>query len=386
MSLESSSIFAPAQHLAMTLMMNKVDKNSVYFRFSSEGKEVQKIEFYGKEIAVGDLKQAIADKLTLPKLDLQLVNEATNEVYKKDGKMLPRNIVVTIRRCPLQKSKRPSVVHVENVDVWDNMALKEEAASKAAMRDGRIEKHNIPEAYLCPLCRDLFSDPHIALCCGRSACKQCLRQQTPSGGREASAESVASCPICGAACTNAAVPNPRLAATVSSLNLDYFVLPNSSANKQDVKLEQVKKEEPLEKVEHGPVANIALPVEPSSQPPSGRTGNVSSPDAFLAFPWPPTKSRASPLMSVAPVVQPPSPSPPAGFPGAAGTFMSPPGLPPGMSVRPCMLSQEQFLAWQQSLREPSSYSDSASEERESRRRRRGRGHRERVRRQRSRVD
>ena len=93
--------------------------------------------FYGKEIAVGDLRHSIAEMKKLPKasrsletcsdcqVDLQIVNGSTgeagfktsehgfSEVYPRDGHLLSRNVIVTVRRTPIQTQKRPQVLNLE---------------------------------------------------------------------------------------------------------------------------------------------------------------------------------------------------------------------------------------------------------------------------------
>eukprot|EP00933_Yihiella_yeosuensis_P016024 TRINITY_DN13836_c0_g1_i3.p1 TRINITY_DN13836_c0_g1~~TRINITY_DN13836_c0_g1_i3.p1 ORF type:complete len:300 (-),score=57.54 TRINITY_DN13836_c0_g1_i3:12-911(-) len=253
--------------------MSKLDKNNVYFRFAHENNGVEKITFYGKEIAVGDLRQAIAEKKHVPKIDLVLVNESTKEVYERDGAMVSRNVSILVRRTPVQTKNKslPAVVHVGGHDAWANMPAEPLPKKKEELPPPPPDKKSpCPPEYLCPVCRCLFKGPSIAPCCGRSACASCFKE----GGES-------SCPLCSRELAEhqQPIPNKRLADIVASLDLDYFEIPGAS-------------------------------------------------------------QQAAPVALAAPV----APAPAAPWPHAA--------LPPpsAMTVRPCMLSPEQFHAWQQSIR------------------------------------
>eukprot|EP00419_Tripos_fusus_P089314 CAMPEP_0172843040 /NCGR_PEP_ID=MMETSP1075-20121228/31174_1 /TAXON_ID=2916 /ORGANISM="Ceratium fusus, Strain PA161109" /LENGTH=310 /DNA_ID=CAMNT_0013687251 /DNA_START=80 /DNA_END=1012 /DNA_ORIENTATION=+ len=291
---------------------SRLDRNSVFFRFASEGNVVEKVEFSGREIAVGDLKQAIAERKSLPKFDLVLVNEATNEVYERDGAMLLRNVRVTVRRTPLQSSRKPALVTIDGEDVWDKM--QEQSGDKQeARRDEPIQRRACPAAYLCPLCCNIFKNPSIARCCGRSACSTCFADSTSD-----------SCPLCSKPWVEETKPihNPRLADSVASLNLEYFVLPKEAA----------------------------LKVEESSQPQDISLQPTSAAAPVLS----PRVAGPELVPAAAPVSQPP---------------WLPPGLlPPGATLRPCMLTPEQFHNWQQSQKCDRDTSSSESERRKLRRR------------------
>lgn len=285
------------------------DRTSIYFRFASEGNAVEKVEFHGREIAVGDLKQAIAEKKNLPKFDLVLVNEATNEVYERDGKMLPKNMIVTVRRNPLHNSKKPAVLKVENFDIWST--LKEAKKPLLALEERpAIKRSACPPEYLCGLCNDIFRDAHIARCCGRSACAVCFERRKDC------------CPLCTRAWEpdTTPIPNPRLADSVAALDLDYFILPKCAKKEEDIS-------------DAGTTAS-----SPQSDPDSGH-----APEVGLA--------AAAPLAHQ---------QPPRVYHGRP-----PPLLPAGFTLRKEMLSQEQFHAWQASLR-----SRSSSSSRNDRRKRR----------------
>jgi len=320
---------------------SRLERNSVFYRFASDA-TVEKIEFDGREIAVGDLKQAIADKKSLPKFDLVLTNEATNEVYTRDGAMLPRNMSITVRRTPPQNSKRPAVVHLEHDDIWSRMVTriipkKEETETQQLVRKA------CPPEYLCPLCCDLFEDPHIARCCGRSACSRCFSEHDAKV-----------CPLCMNTMREdgTPIPNPQLADSVASLNLEYFVLPKGKDECQQVCKEECK-EEPVEEpipVEEACPGNVKPKVE------------VTGSDLHKLLTAPGLSSGTCALpceWSGAHAVQPPP------------TFLWPP--PQGVAVRPCMLTPEQFHAWQESIREACSDSESDSDRRRRRMKRARKG-------------
>jgi len=290
---------------------SRLDRNSVFFRFASEGNVVEKVEFSGHEIAVGDLKQAIAERKSLPKFDLVLVNEATNEVYERDGAMLLRNVRVTVRRTPLQNSRKSAVVTLDGEDVWDKIQEKPSEKQEARIVEP-IQRRACPAAYLCPLCCNIFKNPSIARCCGRSACSTCFADGNGD-----------SCPLCSKQWVEETKPihNPRLADSVASLNLEYFILPKDAATK-------VESSEPHERG-----------LQPVSAGPPVLSPSVAGP-------------------GLVPTAAPPSQPP-----------WLPPGLlPPGATLRPCMLTPEQFHAWQRSLKRDCDASSNESERRKLRRR------------------
>mmetsp|Transcript_120392 Transcript_120392/g.347969 ORF Transcript_120392/g.347969 Transcript_120392/m.347969 type:complete len:301 (-) Transcript_120392:107-1009(-) len=276
---------------------DKNDRNSIFFRFASEGEALEKVEFIGKDIAVGDLRQAIAERKNLSKLDIELVNEANGEVYEKGGKLLPRNTIVTVRRTPVRPGKlaKQSVLHLENVDAW--AAARKGLPSKTAVPPEPIQKRPFPAEYICPVCNDIFNSPSIARCCGRSACAACFERRRG-----------AACPLCSREWVEDAmpIPNRSLAASVASLNLDYFVLPSE--------------------------ARAAAEAARAPPPPP------SAPNAGVA-----DFGRSMPPCMV-------------------------PQAQQGVIMRPCMLSPEEFFMWQQALREGdfSSSSSSSSPERKRR--------------------
>lgn len=227
----------------------------VFFKFQSTD-TVEKIEFLGREIAVGDLKQAIAEKKTLPRYDIVLVNDATKEVYARDGAMLIRGTSVTVRRQPPPNKKRPRFVEIENNDIWNREPKPE--PKKEPEPEAPVQRRPCPEEYLCPLCRRIFRDPSIARCCGRSACSECLRQ----------APEAVACPLCKspwAADGEHFVANQCLAETVGSLDLEYFILPQPKASSEDLTLLSVRKA-PVQV--WGPQLPSA-PAPPAAPPPPG---------------------------------------------------------------------------------------------------------------------
>jgi len=288
--------------------LRRLEKNSVFYRFASDAGSMGKVEFEGREIAVGDLKQAIADQKGIPKFDLVLVNEATNDTYTRDGAMLPKNMSVTVRRMPPQSFKKPSVVHFEHNDIWSDAAISK-IAKKKHEPDKPVVRAACPPEYLCPLCGEIFENPHIARCCGRSACWQCLE------GLETNR-----CPFCDKVVNDDTnpIPNPRLAHSVASLNLEYFVLPVGKGERaaKGRGLVCIEDEEPADHQATG----TSLP-------------STCMPQQLLA----------------------PLPSPPS------SPFSWPPQSPPPGSLVPCMLSAAQFHMWQHSLRDSEgteSYSES----------------------------
>lgn len=252
----------------MPVMTNsKLDKNSVFFRFASEGDVLEKVEFYGKEIAVGDLRHAIAERKKLNKVDLEIINEKTNEIFSRDGYLLQRNIIVTVRRTPVQTQKKPAVVQIDDTDPWAKMAAAPAVKIEEAKPPPPEERSPCPPEYLCPLCTGIFENPSIARCCGRSACGRCFAERA-----------LENCPLCGRPCAEEQqqpIPNLRLAAVVAALDVDYFELPSVTIYRQKeaapAKIEQVTAAVP-EKTAHNapglatsaaPLVQLAAPVESS---------------------------------------------------------------------------------------------------------------------------
>eukprot|EP00930_Biecheleria_cincta_P062584 TRINITY_DN48037_c0_g1_i1.p1 TRINITY_DN48037_c0_g1~~TRINITY_DN48037_c0_g1_i1.p1 ORF type:complete len:292 (+),score=63.48 TRINITY_DN48037_c0_g1_i1:119-994(+) len=242
----------------MAVMTNsKLNKNSVFFRFASEGSTLEKVEFYGKEIAVGDLRHTIAERKKLNKVDLEIINEKTNEVFSRDGHLLQRNIIVTVRRTPVQTQKKPTVVQIEDTDPWAKME-----ATTVKVEEEKPpppeERPACPPEYLCPLCTGIFESPSIARCCGRSACGRCFAER-----------SLENCPLCGRPCAEEQkpIPNLRLAAVVDALDVDYFDLPPVTIYRQKeaapAKVEQVIPAVSDKAAHHAPglAASAAPPVQ-----------------------------------------------------------------------------------------------------------------------------
>mmetsp|Transcript_58195 Transcript_58195/g.125815 ORF Transcript_58195/g.125815 Transcript_58195/m.125815 type:complete len:334 (+) Transcript_58195:128-1129(+) len=295
----------------MTLAL--YEKNCIFFRFASDA-TLEKIDFEGREIAVGDLKQAIADRKCLPRFDLVILNEATNEVYVKDGAMLGKNMTVRVRRTPLLNSKKPSVLHVDNVDIWSKRSA--EGQVKEEKVQAPIQRRACPLEYLCPLCRQMFDDPCIARCCGKSACAGCFAARAERAETE-------ECPLCGKQGDNGKpIPNPRLADCVASLDLSYFILPGEEeAARAAKKAEEAKAAEARRR--SGPPPQ--LPNFWGSLPPS---------------PW-----------------GMPHPASPHAGQGH--------GVP---ALHKVALTKEQFEAWQRSVADADSESDSTRNRRRGRRR------------------
>lgn len=315
---------------------SRMDKNSIFFRFASEGNAVEKVDFHGREIAVGDLRQQIADMKRLSKLDLVIVNEATNEVYLRDGIMLSRNMSVTVRRTPVHSSRKPAVVHVENTDVWARHVYSQESSAANKKPEAHpFQQRPCPPEYLCPLCEDLFDDPSIARCCGRSACSACFSSRQGEN-----------CPLCSRPKSeDTHIPNPRLGDIIASLNVDYFEMLGPRGRQRQTN--QVI----------GP----------------GGTGGRMSSGQVQAVPVDHHNGRA-PGTTVASTAGPPLSLVASGPPGHFGVPL------PGVTIRPCMLTPEQFHAWQHSLRGGSVAARSRSEGGRTRRHDR---HRDRRRRERS---
>uniref|UniRef100_A0A7S2DD23 RING-type domain-containing protein n=1 Tax=Alexandrium andersonii TaxID=327968 RepID=A0A7S2DD23_9DINO len=237
--------------------------------------------------------------------------------------MLSKNVSVTVRRTPPQNSKKPSVLHLESTDVWSSMPAPVETKKEETPAPAR-RRSLCPPEYLCPLCADIFDDPEIARCCGRSACRRCFKQRQGDA-----------CPLCTRPWAEETTPirNPRLADSVASLDLEYFILP-SELRGRSPSPGDVKKEESTEGLgEEGAAAPITA--QPASVVATGLpAAAVNSPPGAFG---------------------PPAPGP------SAPTFLGPPpALPPGVTVRPCMLTPEQFHAWQQSIRRDADSESSCS--------------------------
>mmetsp|Transcript_30854 Transcript_30854/g.71269 ORF Transcript_30854/g.71269 Transcript_30854/m.71269 type:complete len:294 (+) Transcript_30854:35-916(+) len=269
----------------MPLRRSKLDKNVVYYRFAHKSQVLEKIEFYSKEIAVGDLRQTIAEKQKLPKVDVQIINESTGEVYIRDGHLLSPNVIVTVRRTPIQTQKKPAVLNLEGTDLLKPVK-RHRVAPQPQPEPEPLQKAPCPAEYLCPLCRGLFENPRIARCCGRSACARCFEERPPS-----------SCPLCQRHREEdeQPLPNPRLADIIASLNLDFFELPRITVERQ------------------------AAALRGGAPPPA----SAPSPQ-----PTPPTPQVAA-------------------LPQPAVQYTLPP--PADVAAVPTMMSKEQFHAWQQSL-------------------------------------
>mmetsp|Transcript_65342 Transcript_65342/g.121808 ORF Transcript_65342/g.121808 Transcript_65342/m.121808 type:complete len:307 (-) Transcript_65342:82-1002(-) len=201
-----------------------LEKNTVFFRFAS-GSAVEKVDFHGRDIAIGDLKQAIADQKNLNRIDLVLENEATGEVYSKDGALVPRNTILIVKRTPPQSKKAGPVVDLDATQravVWDK-------SSMLALQNTSLvpaKKKPCPREYLCPVCHRLFQNPSIARCCGRSACQKCF----DSNEGDTCIIDGCNCPLCGRTWTEQTtpVPNRNLAQSVAALDLSYFEVPGDS--------------------------------------------------------------------------------------------------------------------------------------------------------------
>lgn len=198
--------------------MPTLERNFVFYRFSSDVTAVEKMEFDGREISVGDLKQAIADAKGLSKFDLVIENEATSQPYVRDGQMISRNANVIVRRMPPVNPKKGSVIGVVLNDIWSADAVIEIGSDDEDDRPA-MPVQDCPPEYLCPLCDNVYQQPRIAKCCGRSACTKCFEEHLD-------------CPLCKAdwdmEYTEETVLNRRLAESVNNLNLEYFRLPGQS--------------------------------------------------------------------------------------------------------------------------------------------------------------
>ncbi|CAK9089289.1 unnamed protein product [Durusdinium trenchii] len=239
----------------MPFLRSKLDKNAVYFKFAHEGHALEKVEFYGKEIAVGDLRHSIAEMKKLPKVDLQILNESTGEVYARDGHLLSRNIIVTVRRTPIQTQKKPSVLNLEGADLFAPVRKKARVVKKVEPEVPE-QKAPCPPEYLCPLCRGIFENPGIARCCGRSACFSCFEEKSDG-----------TCPLCTRQLLEEEkpLPNPRLAEIVASLNLDFFQLPQKTVARQAAGRGPPKTEAPSA-VPAPPLAHEEVPHPSTSTP------------------------------------------------------------------------------------------------------------------------
>mmetsp|Transcript_18253 Transcript_18253/g.42533 ORF Transcript_18253/g.42533 Transcript_18253/m.42533 type:complete len:307 (-) Transcript_18253:21-941(-) len=201
-----------------------LERNTIYFRFAS-GSLVEKVEFHGRDIAIGDLKQQIADRKNLNRIDLVLEDEATGDVYSKDGALVPRNTILIVKRTPPQSKKTGAVVDLaatEKAVVWDKSSL-------LALQNSSLlpaKRKPCPKEYLCPVCRRLFDNPSIARCCGRSACQRCF----DSHEGDTCVIDGCNCPLCGRPWTEVTtpVPNRNLAQSVASLDLNYFEVPGEA--------------------------------------------------------------------------------------------------------------------------------------------------------------
>ncbi|CAJ1336897.1 unnamed protein product [Effrenium voratum] len=229
-------------------------------------------------------------------VDLQIMNETTGEVYARDGHLLHRNVIVTVRRTPVQTQKRAQVLNLEGADIFAPVK-KAKKAAKVVEPEVPEQKAPCPPEYLCPVCRGLFEDPAIARCCGRSACAVCFKEHS-SGF----------CPLCSREEEQKPLPNPRLAEIIGSLNLDYFELPS---------------------------VTVARQAAARGADLSAKKAAAKAPVA-AATPSPP-QAQAVPVASV-PMSQ-------------AGPFdaVSPSPAQAGVTYVPCMLSPEQFHAWQSLL-------------------------------------
>lgn len=199
-----------------------------------------------------------------------------------------------------------------------------------------IQRVACPAEYLCPLCKEMYDNPCIARCCGRSACFNCFEVQLDE----------TRCPLCSKLVTNETTPIPNriLFDTVASLNLDYFDLPGG-------KVPQSVKGPEVVDLDSEPEEQPAAPGAPSPQAaPAAATFTVTPgpglpPPELLARAW------SGDLLPVPPCSPPPFPT--------AG--------PPGMQA--CMLSAEQFHSWQQSLQNDSGSESSSSSARRRKKKR-----------------
>jgi len=275
--------------------------------------------------------------------------------------MIPRNTIITVRRTPPLNSKKPAVLEIASSELWKEVSTKGEKAG-AGDKDVDIDKKPVkrrscPPEYLCPICRDIYVDPCIARCCGRSACSRCfggaaqaveppvrsekaevkpeptlkLEMKLEKAKVESKIEIVeldleptievlhldfevpkGSCPLCHKLWAEATVPIPNwsLLETVRSLDLQYFTLPSDSK------------------------AAIAARVDAAGQ----RAGAAGLP----MFHAPPHAGGGPFVFGHHPSV------PPHAWHALPPWFPQHAPLPP----QPAMLSLEQFNSWQQSLGKP----------------------------------
>merc|ERR1719491_25630 len=228
---------------------------------------------------------------------------------------------VTVKRMPPQSLKKPTLAVVEHSDVWKKMTPVHNLEASEEPEDS-IQKQPLPPQYMCPLCKDIFGNPFIAGCCGRSACFTCFQERAGND-----------CPFCTSAFSDVTkpIPNPRLADTVASLNLDYFELPKS---KERLALQRHAEKEAMQM--HRDAAEGDTGAEPVLLNPGALPTPWTTPSPCPSpFSWPPS-SPASP---------PPSPGP---------------GGPVGVALHPVAMTPEQFHLWQQLARDRSESSSSGS--------------------------
>ncbi|CAE7625820.1 unnamed protein product [Symbiodinium sp. CCMP2592] len=190
----------------------------VYYRFAHKSQVLEKIEFYGKEIAIGDLRHTIAEKQKLPKVDLQILNESTGEVYTRDGHLLRPNVIVTVRRTPIQTQKKPAVLNLEGADILSRVK-RAKIAPQPKPEPVPEEKAPCPPEYLCSLCTGLF-EPWPDLHGKERKIRSC--DLSMSSFRQDFGDLKPQADV-------RPLPNPRLADIIASLNLDFFELPAVTA-------------------------------------------------------------------------------------------------------------------------------------------------------------
>jgi len=279
---------------------------------------------------------------------LVLSNAYTNETYTRDGTLLPKNITINVKRTPVQSIKKPTLF-MEGANIWSDVT-KAKVVKKKRKPAAPIQRSACPPEYLCPLCSEVYDNPCIAICCGRSACFSCFEVHPGK-----------LCPLCGKPFdASSTVPNPKLADSVASLNMDYFVLPGGKMP-QSVKPPEVVDLDPEEKP-----PKVELPKEEQGPPNTavGMTEPGLPPPELVAQNW------SGDLWLPVPPCSPSVPCSPSPFPWSPPPSPLPPGSPGG-AMQPCMLSAEQFLIWQQSLQD-SSYSDSYSSDDRRRKRKKER--------------
>lgn len=333
-----------------------LEKSSIFFRFGCDV-GTEKVEFYGREIAVCDLKQAIAERYKFSKYDLSLLNDSTNEPYARESTLLPKNITVVVKRTPVQSIKEP-VLHLEGANIWSNFEKAKPVKKKKVVAP--IKRVACPPEYLCPLCKEMYDNPCIARCCGRSACFNCFEVQPDE----------LHCPLCGKTVTDETtpIPNPKLFDTVASLNLEYFDLPGGRMPQLPAKSPEVvdldeddeaPKAEPQQQVERLPSTEAPPVVPPQIEQPlatASAAGPGLPPPELLARAW---SGNVLPGHPASPPPFPWSP-PPSPLPVQSPILAQPVAVfPQGM------MSAEQFALWQQSLpyESYSDYSDSDDRQR-----------------------